>query len=93
MIKKASFVVCFVFLSSFSLGAQQPVGEELVGEKLAGVEPLAPPDLDLVSDKTPIDEAEHDYLCKLQAWGAEHGHEAIADPRKKLDPMKTPVLF
>lgn len=43
--------------------------------------------------KTPIDEAEHYYLCKLQAWGAEHGHAAIADPRKKLDPMKTPVLF
>ena len=42
---------------------------------------------------TPIDQAAHDYLISLQAWGAEHGHEALADPRKKLDALSTPMMF
>lgn len=40
-----------------------------------------------------ISPAEHDHLASLQAWGAAHGHDALADPRKRLDPLKTPLMF
>lgn len=42
---------------------------------------------------TPIDAAEADHLMNLQRWGAEHGHPALADPRKRLDPLHSPMLF
>ena len=41
----------------------------------------------------PIDQAEHDHLAGLQAWGREHGHAAIADPRRRLDPLASPIPF
>lgn len=41
----------------------------------------------------PIDEQEADYLTRLQSWGAEHGHVAIADPRRRLNPLQTPLPF
>lgn len=41
----------------------------------------------------PISAQEAAYLTSLQAWGAEHGHAAIADPRRRLDPLHTPLLF
>jgi hypothetical protein len=36
---------------------------------------------------------EYRYLCTLQDWGAANGHVAIADPRKRLDPLDIPQLF
>jgi hypothetical protein len=41
----------------------------------------------------PIDQAEADYLATLQDWGRETGHAALADPRKRLDPLNSPLLF
>jgi hypothetical protein len=41
----------------------------------------------------PIDEATADELTALQKWGAEHGHAALADPRKRLSPLSTPMMF
>lgn len=55
-----------------------------------------PIDLDRVwpvCAKNPIDEAQHDYLASLQRWGAENGHEALADPRRPLSPLHSPMMF
>lgn len=41
----------------------------------------------------PITEAEHDHLASLQTWGTQHGHAALADPRRRLDPLHTPLMF
>lgn len=41
----------------------------------------------------PIDEAEHDHLAGLQRWGRENDVPAIADPRQRLDPLTSPLLF
>jgi hypothetical protein len=43
--------------------------------------------------KDPIDEAEARHLMNLQQWGEETGHEAVADPRRRLDPLHTPLMF
>ena len=42
----------------------------------------------------PIDRAEHDHLCRQQAWGREHAPEsAFADPTMRADPLVSPILF
>jgi hypothetical protein len=41
----------------------------------------------------PIDEAEARHLIKLQRWGRETGHAALADPTRKLNPLSTPLQF
>ncbi len=41
----------------------------------------------------PINSGEYAYLLSLQEWGKENGHAAVADPRKKLDPLTTPLMF
>ncbi|WP_374139447.1 hypothetical protein [Sphingomonas sp.] len=41
----------------------------------------------------PISAAEAEHLTSLQRWGAEHGHAALANPRKRLDPLSTPLQF
>ena len=44
--------------------------------------------------RSPISEAEHDHLCRLQAWGREHDPDgALADPTKPIDPLTAPVTF
>lgn len=40
----------------------------------------------------PIAEAEHIHLCRVQSWAAEHA-PAIADPRRRIDPLNSPLLF
>jgi hypothetical protein len=42
---------------------------------------------------TPIDTAEAEHLAGLQRWGAAQGHAALADPRRRLDPLQTPMMF
>lgn len=42
----------------------------------------------------PIDEAEYRHLCIVQTWAREHAPEsALADPRRKADPLNSPILF
>lgn len=41
----------------------------------------------------PIDEAEARHLIKLQRWGQETGHAALADPTRKINPLTTPMQF
>lgn len=41
----------------------------------------------------PIDAGRAEHLMNLQRWGAEHGHAALADPRKRLSPLDSPMLF
>jgi hypothetical protein len=41
----------------------------------------------------PIDEAEARHLIKLQRWGQQTGHPALADPTRKLNPLSTPLQF
>lgn len=42
----------------------------------------------------PIDIAEYDHLCGLQAWAAENApNSAFADPRRKLDMLSAPLPF
>lgn len=40
-----------------------------------------------------IDEAEAYHLASLQQWGAANGHAALADPRKRIDHLSTPLMF
>jgi hypothetical protein len=40
-----------------------------------------------------ITEAEASHLMNLQQWGRDAGHAAIADPRKRLDPLSSPTMF
>jgi hypothetical protein len=40
----------------------------------------------------PIDEAEHRYLCSLQAWGEQHAPDAPhADPTRAVDLLTAPI--
>lgn len=42
----------------------------------------------------PISKADHDHLAKLQAWARDHAPESgLADPRQRLDPLSTPMMF
>lgn len=42
----------------------------------------------------PVTEAEHDYLCGLQAWGKAHAPDsAFADPNQRINPLTTPPPF
>lgn len=42
----------------------------------------------------PVTEAEYRHLCRVQSWAAEHAPDsALADPRRKLSPLETPLLF
>lgn len=54
-------------------------------------------DLDRVWPKCgrePIDEAEYHYLAGLQDWGEENAPDsALADPRRRVNHLNTPILF
>lgn len=54
-------------------------------------------DLDRVWPKcaaTPVSAAEYQHLCSVQDWAREHEPDsALADPRRRLDPLSTPMLF
>lgn len=42
----------------------------------------------------PITEAEYRHLCATQQWAQQHAPDsALADPRRKLDPLTSPMLF
>lgn len=41
----------------------------------------------------PIDEAEARHLIKLQRWGQQTGHAALADPTRRINPLTTPMQF
>jgi len=42
----------------------------------------------------PITEAEYQHLCATQKWAQQHAPEsALADPRRKFDPLTSPMLF
>lgn len=41
----------------------------------------------------PIDEDKAAELTDLQQWGAEHGHADLANPRRRLSPLSTPMMF
>lgn len=42
----------------------------------------------------PITAAEYDHLCRVQTWAEQHAPDsALADPRKRLDPRTSPMLF
>lgn len=41
----------------------------------------------------PIGREEADHLASLQRWGVEHGHVALADPRRALSPLESPLMF
>lgn len=42
----------------------------------------------------PITEAEYRHLCATQQWAQQNAPEsALADPRRKLDPLTSPMLF
>ena len=44
--------------------------------------------------RTPISEAEHSHLCRLQAWGREHDPDgALANPTMPINPLTAPVTF
>ena len=44
--------------------------------------------------RDPIDQATHDHLMGLQAWAMENAPaSAVANPRKRLDPLQTPLMF
>lgn len=41
----------------------------------------------------PIDAATAEHLVNLQRWGRENGHAELADPRRRLNPLTTPLQF
>lgn len=42
----------------------------------------------------PITQAEHDHLAKVQQWAVAHAPgSGLDDPRRKIDPLKSPALF
>ena len=42
----------------------------------------------------PIDQAEYDYLSGLQAWAEQNAPDSgLADPRKPLSPLHSPLVF
>lgn len=42
----------------------------------------------------PISRADHDHFAKLQSWAADHAPESgLGDPRRRLDPLHTPMMF
>ena len=44
--------------------------------------------------REPIDQDEYRHLCRVQEWAREHVPEsALADPRRKADPLSSPILF
>lgn len=55
-----------------------------------------PIDLDRVWPQcadNPIDQAEARHLIKLQRWGQNTGHAALADPTRRVDHTTTPLMF
>lgn len=47
-----------------------------------------------VCARTPISEAEHDYLCTLQQWGRENDPDgAFANPTQPVNHLTAPVTF
>ena len=42
---------------------------------------------------SPIDATEAEHLAGLQRWGEQAGHAALADPRKRLSPLQSPMMF
>lgn len=42
----------------------------------------------------PINPQEYEHLCGQQAWAAKHAPtSALADPRRKIDPLTSPLTF
>jgi hypothetical protein len=42
----------------------------------------------------PVTAEEYAHLCRVQSWAAEHAPEsALADPRRKIDHLTSPMLF
>lgn len=42
----------------------------------------------------PISDGEYRHYCRTQAWAQQHAPDsALADPRRKADPLTTPLLF
>lgn len=54
-------------------------------------------DLDRVWPKCagdPITEAEHAHLIRVQQWAESNAPDsALADPRRRIDPLSSPMLF
>lgn len=40
-----------------------------------------------------IEEAEARHLVALQRWGRDAGHADLADPTRKINPLKSPLMF
>lgn len=44
--------------------------------------------------REPIDEHEAAYLAERERWGRQHApHSPEANPHKRIDPLKSPILF
>lgn len=71
-------------------------GEEIDrGHRWQATANRVPIDLDRVwpaCGRSPVDQAEHDYLCSVQRWAAENAPDsAMADPRRRIDLLSTPL--
>ena len=40
-----------------------------------------------------IEEAEARHLVALQRWGRDAGHADLADPMRRINPLKSPLMF